>query len=81
MDECKRSCPLESIAASPNLPICHHCVHRPLLADFCLWSTTALGPGCVKTFLRAATARNESEISASVQFLYSLTAENLADFT
>ncbi|WP_143500369.1 hypothetical protein [Pseudomonas sp. Irchel s3f7] len=35
----------------------------------------------MKTFLRAATARNESEIFASIQFLQPVSANNLTDFT
>ena len=34
---------LDPKAASVTLPICHHCVHCPLLAGFCRTSTTAMG--------------------------------------
>lgn len=35
MDDGKPCYPLESKAAPMTLPICHHRVHRPLLAVFC----------------------------------------------
>ena len=44
MDDGKPRCPIESKAASMTLPICHHRVHRPLLAVFCLSRPTEIDP-------------------------------------